>query len=162
MPEDFVRAARATQYGEGILIEGIDKLMTMLAKCCKPVPPDAVMGYVTKGRGISIHRCDCAALKRLAAEAPERLIRADWGNLAKSGHVFAVDILVEATERASLLRDLTDIMSREKINVSAANMQVRDGRARIAFTIEIRDNEQLQRIFARLLDVPSVLRCARS
>jgi GTP pyrophosphokinase len=161
-PEDFVRAARATQYGEGILIEGIDKLMTMLAKCCKPVPPDAVMGYVTKGRGISIHRCDCAALKRLAAEAPERLIRADWGNLAKSGHVFAVDILVEATERASLLRDLTDIMSREKINVSAANMQIRDGRARISFTIEIRDNEQLLRIFARLSEVPGVLRCQRA
>ncbi|WP_157313888.1 bifunctional (p)ppGpp synthetase/guanosine-3',5'-bis(diphosphate) 3'-pyrophosphohydrolase [Chitinibacter sp. GC72] len=161
-PEDFVRAARATQYGEGILIEGIDKLMTMLAKCCKPVPPDAVMGYVTKGRGISIHRCDCTALKRLAAEAPERLIRADWGNLAKSGHVFAVDILVEAVERASLLRDLTDIMSREKINVSAANMQVRDGRSRISFTIEIRDNEQLLRIFSRLQEVPGVLRCNRN
>ncbi|WP_373974864.1 bifunctional (p)ppGpp synthetase/guanosine-3',5'-bis(diphosphate) 3'-pyrophosphohydrolase [Chitinibacter sp. SCUT-21] len=161
-PEDYVRAARATQYGEGILIEGIDKLMTMLAKCCKPVPPDAVMGYVTKGRGISIHRCDCTALKRLAAEAPERLIRADWGNLATSGHVFAVDIAVEAQERANLLRDLTDIMSREKINVSAANMQVRDGRARIAFTIEIRNSEQLQRIFARLQEVPGVLRCNRT
>ncbi|WP_410498981.1 RelA/SpoT family protein [Chitinibacter sp. S2-10] len=161
-PESFIHAARATQYGEGILIEGIDKLMTMLAKCCKPVPPDAVMGYVTKGRGISIHRSDCSALKRLAAEAPERLIRADWGNLGKGGHVFAVDILVEATERANLLRDLTDIMSREKINVSAANMQVRDGRARISFTIEIRDSEQLQRIFTRLQEVSGVLRCNRA
>ncbi|QLG88078.1 bifunctional (p)ppGpp synthetase/guanosine-3',5'-bis(diphosphate) 3'-pyrophosphohydrolase [Chitinibacter bivalviorum] len=161
-PEDFVRAARASQYGEGILIEGIDKLMTMLAKCCKPVPPDAVMGYVTKGRGISIHRCDCTALKRLAQEAPERLIRADWGNLASSAHVFAVDILVEANERASLLRDLTDVMSREKINVTAANMQIRDGRARVSFTIEIRDSEQLQRIFTRLQDVGGVIRCSRT
>ncbi|WP_028449307.1 RelA/SpoT family protein [Chitinibacter tainanensis] len=160
-PEDFVKAARASQHGEGILIEGIDKLMTMLAKCCKPVPPDPVMGYVTKGRGISIHRCDCLALKRLAADTPERLIKAEWGNLQGNGHVFAVDIQVEANERPNLLRDLTDIMSREKINVSAANMQARDGRSRIALTIEIRDNEQLQKIFARIQEVSGIIRCQR-
>nr|WP_247646347.1 TGS domain-containing protein [Deefgea sp. CFH1-16] len=84
-PELMVKTARANQSGEGILIEGIDKLMTMLARCCKPVPPDHVMGFVTKGRGISIHRTDCSALKRLATEAPERLIKADWGQSA--GHV---------------------------------------------------------------------------
>ena len=65
-PDDLIRAARADQHGKGVLIEGVDQLMTMLAKCCKPVPPDAVVGFVTKGRGISIHRTDCTTLKRLA------------------------------------------------------------------------------------------------
>ncbi|QZA80633.1 RelA/SpoT family protein [Deefgea piscis] len=158
-PELMVKSARANQSGEGILIEGIDKLMTMLARCCKPVPPDHVMGFVTKGRGISIHRTDCSALKRLATEAPERLIKADWGQSA--GHVFSVDILVETLERASMLRDLSDVMVRDKINVTAVHTQNKDARSQMRFTIEIRDNEQLQKVFVRLKDVPGVIRVSR-
>lgn len=158
-PEDFVKTARANQTGEGILIEGIDKLMTMLAKCCKPVPPDQVMGFVTKGRGISIHRTDCQTLKRLAAEAPERLIKADWGK--SSGHVFSVDILVETQERPSMLRDLSDVMVRDKINVTAVNTQNKDARSQMRFTIEIKDSEQLNKVFIRLKEVQGVIRVSR-
>ncbi len=91
---------------------GVDKLMTLLARCCKPVPPDPVIGFVTKGRGISIHRRDCSTLKRLAEASPERLITADWGKV--TGNTFATDIMIEAHDRPSLLRDLSDIMAREK------------------------------------------------
>jgi GTP pyrophosphokinase len=156
---DFIKAARASGSGEGILIEGVDKLMTLLAKCCKPVPPDHVMGFVTKGRGISIHRSDCSTLKRLAAEAPERLINADWG--IQKGHVFATDLLVEAHNRGTLLRDLSDIMARERINVTAVNTQSKDQRVFMRFTLEIRDAEQLQRILIKLQDVNEVIRVTR-
>lgn len=159
-PDDLIRAARADQHGKGVLIEGVDQLMTMLARCCKPVPPDSVVGFVTKGRGISIHRTDCQTLKRLAAGAPERLIRADWGK-SHTGQVFAVDILVEAHDRQSLLRDLSDVLAREKINVTAVNTLSKDHRAHMRFTIEIRDTEQLQRIFVRLSEVQGVIRVSR-
>lgn len=159
-PDDLIRAARADQHGKGVLIEGVDQLMTMLAKCCKPVPPDAVVGFVTKGRGISIHRTDCTTLKRLAAGAPERLIRADWGK-SHTGQVFAVDILVEAHDRQSLLRDLSEVLAREKINVTAVNTLSKDHRAYMRFTIEIRDTDQLQRIFVRLSEVQGVIRTSR-
>lgn len=156
---DFIKAARANGNGEGILIEGVDKLMTLLAKCCKPAPPDHVMGFVTKGRGISIHRSDCSTLKRLASAAPERLINADWG--IQRGHVFATDLLVEAHNRSTLLRDLSDIMARERINVTAVNTQSKDQRVMMRFTLEIRDAEQLQRILIKLQDVNEVIRVIR-
>ncbi|MBE9610677.1 RelA/SpoT family protein [Chitinilyticum piscinae] len=159
-PDSIIKSARADQHGQGILIEGVDKLMTLLAKCCKPVPPDPVMGFVTRGRGISIHRADCQALKRLAAESPERLIKADWGK--QQGQTFATDIEVEAHERAHLLRDLSDTMARDKINVTAVTMQPRDNRVYLRFTVEIRDTEQLQRIFAKLREISGVIRAERS
>ncbi|KAF0811698.1 GTP pyrophosphokinase [Andreprevotia sp. IGB-42] len=154
-PEDVIRRARASGQGEGILIEGVDKLMTLLAKCCKPVPPDAVVGFVTKGRGISIHRADCATLKRLAGASPERLISADWGKHA--GSVFATDLVIEAHDRPSLLRDLSDVMSREKINVTGVNTLSRDTLAKMRFTVEIRSADDLARIKLRLADVTGVL-----
>lgn len=97
--------------------------MTLLARCCKPVPPDPVIGFVTKGRGISIHRRDCSTLKRLAEASPERLITADWGKV--TGNTFATDIMIEAHDRPSLLRDLSDIMAREKKSTSPASIRCR-------------------------------------
>ncbi|WP_269532600.1 bifunctional (p)ppGpp synthetase/guanosine-3',5'-bis(diphosphate) 3'-pyrophosphohydrolase [Chitinimonas sp. BJYL2] len=161
---DIVKRARADHQGEGILIEGVDKLMTMLSKCCKPVPPDPVVGFVTKGRGISIHRSDCATLKRLSAQAPERLITADWGDKltrGQNGQVFAADIEIEAHDRPSLLRDISDLFSRDKINVTAAQTLTRHQVANMRFTLEIRDGEALQRITAQVQQVPGVIRVSR-
>lgn len=160
-PDDMIRAARADQNGKGLLIEGVDQLMTLLARCCKPAPPDTVIGFVTKGRGISIHRTDCPTLKRLASASPERLIRADWGQHS-AGQIFSVDIQVEAHDRQSLLRDLSDVLSREKINVTGVNTLSKDHRAFMRFTIEIHDAAHLQRIFLRLSDVAGVIRCSRN
>lgn len=157
--EEIVRQARADTHGEGILIEGVDKLLTLLAKCCKPVPPDAVMGFVTKGRGISIHRTDCPTLKRLSGQAPERLITADWGK--NLGHVFATDITVEAHDRQSLLRDISDVLSRAKVNVTAVNTLSRDTRAQMRFTVEIRDGTSLRRVLDQIGQVPGVIAAGR-
>jgi GTP pyrophosphokinase len=160
-PDDFIKTARADQHGRGILIEGVDQLMTMLSKCCKPVPPDQVIGFVTKGRGISIHRCDCPTLKRLAASSPERLIQADWGK-TDPNHFFSVDLVIESHDRAGLLRDLTEVMSRDKINVTAVNTLSKDQRARMRFTVEIRGTEQLQKVMVRLNEVAGVISVSRA
>jgi GTP pyrophosphokinase len=162
--DDLVRQSRADAHGEGILIEGVDKLLTLLAKCCKPVPPDPVVGFVTKGRGISIHRRDCATLKRLSAQAPERLITAQWGDWRRGAgaqQVFSADIEVEAQDRPSLLRDISEVLARDRINVTSVNTLSRNQLARMRFTLEIRDAETLQRILTQLRTVPGVLDAVR-
>ncbi|MCG9076750.1 RelA/SpoT family protein [Laribacter hongkongensis] len=153
-PEDIVHKSRAGHDASGILIEGVDNLMTVLAKCCKPAPPDPVVGFVTRGRGVSIHRANCVTLKRLSAEAPERLISVDWG--LQEGSVFAIDIEVMARDRSGLLRDISDVLSREKLNVTAVHTQSRDAHARMCFTIEVRQVADIQRVLARVGDVNGV------
>src|SRR6267143_778448 len=100
----------------GVLIVGMDRLLTQLARCCKPVPPDPIRGFVTRGRGVSVHREDCPSLKRLAEGQPERLIDTGWGEGEGS---YTVDMTVTAADRRGLLRDIGDALAREKINVTA-------------------------------------------
>ncbi len=106
------QASRASGSAGGILIVGVDRLMTGLARCCKPAPPDAIVGFVTRGKGITIHRAACANLARARREQPERLIESNWG--APRDEVFPVDIIVEAGDRPGLLRDLSrSVLPRE-------------------------------------------------
>ncbi len=156
---DLVRQSKVQKHGQGVLIVGVDKLMTVLAKCCKPVPPDEVVGFVTRGRGISIHRSNCLTLKRLSANAPERLLEASWGS--SGGSVFSVDIEVEAHDRQSLLRDVSDAIMRDKVNITGANTLSKDQRAFMRFTVEVNDAEQLRRLLHLILDVPGVIRVSR-
>ena len=110
---------RADAKDSGILIVGVDNLLTQLAKCCKPAPPDAIAGFVTRGRGVSIHRRNCPSLQRLTALYPERMIESGWGRQTQG--VFSVDIVVQANDRQGLLRDISEVLSREKINVTAVS-----------------------------------------
>ena len=151
---DIIHSAKADIHGKGILVEGVDKLMTMLAKCCKPVPPDVIIGFVTKGRGISIHCADCASLKKLAKDAPERIITANWGE--NINQVFSVDLRITAIQHPTLLRDLSEVLAREKINITAVNTSGRDHRTTLQFTIEIRDAGLLPGIIHRLQQVHGV------
>ena len=100
-----------------ILVVGVDKLLTQMGKCCKPMPPDAITGFVTRGKGISIHRVECVNYRNMAARNPERVIGAEWGEQA--GAIYPVDLVVDAADRQGLLRDISDVLSREKINVTA-------------------------------------------
>ncbi|RXZ44890.1 RelA/SpoT family protein [Crenobacter cavernae] len=158
-PEDIVHRSRGGHDAGGILIEGVNNLMTVLARCCKPAPPDPVAGFVTKGRGISIHRASCATLKRLSADAPERLISADWGEQKNS--VFPIDLEVLARDRNGLLRDISDVLSRDKLNVIAVNTLSRDLKARMRFTVEVRSVTDLSRVLAHVMDVNGVLEVRR-
>jgi len=150
----IVKKARA-QPG-GILVVGVDKLLTVPARCCKPAPPDAIVGFVSRGRGVTIHRKSCANVARLDSE---RLIAADWGYSADA--MFAVDVLIEATDRTGLLRDITEILSRERLNVTATNSASRDSSARILLTVEIDNLEHLHRVLTLVKNVAGVSRAVR-
>ena len=142
-----------------LLIVGVDRLLTQLAKCCKPVPPDPVRGFVTRGKGISVHREDCASLKRLAERSPERLIDAQWGT--KSAGAYSVDILVTASDRQGLLRDIGEALARERINVTAVRTQSRGDFARMRFSFDVADVAPRGRALATVKDVSGVIRVAR-
>ena len=149
-----MRKSRAAGSGGGILVVGVDRLLTGLARCCKPAPPDPIAGFVTRGKGVTIHRASCVNVTRMRATQPERLISADWG--APRDEVFPVDIVVEAMDRQGLLRDISEVLSREKINVTAANTLTRNMHTRMAFTVEVQSLAVLKRALALVADVPGV------
>ena len=158
-PEVQMRQSRAASSGGGILVVGVDRLLTGLARCCKPAPPDPIAGFVTRGKGVTIHRASCPNILRMRATQPERLIAADWG--APRDEVFPVDIVVEAMDRQGLLRDISEILSREKINVTAANTLTRNMHTRMAFTVEVPSIAILKRALALIADVSGVTGAAR-
>ena len=157
-PEVVTRRSRAGG-GHGILVVGVDRLLTGLARCCKPAPPDPIVGFVTRGKGITIHRASCTNVGRIAAREPERLIAADWG--ASRDELFPVDIVVEASDRQGLLRDISELLSREKINVTAVNTQTRQHQARMEFTLEVESVVQLKRALQLARDIPGVFSATR-
>jgi GTP pyrophosphokinase len=123
------------------------------------VPPDAIAGFVTRGRGVSVHRVECANFRNMAARNPERVIDAQWGGTHES--IYACDLHVEASDRQGLLRDISDVLSKEKVNVTAVKTLSKAGIARMAFTVELGSAAQLQRILAVLAEVPGVARVGR-
>ncbi len=159
--EVAVKKPKAKGAGDkGILIVGIDKLLTQLATCCKPAPPDAIAGFVTRGKGVSIHRLDCPNFSHLEAMHPERVIETEWGS--ETGSLFSTDIVVEAGDRQGLLRDVSEVFTREKVNVIAVNTQSKQGEARMRFTVEIDNVGQLNRLLAALREVNGVAAARRA
>src|SRR5437762_11949987 len=142
-----------------LVVGGVDRLMTQLAKCCKPVPPDPIRGFVTRGKGVSVHREDCDSLKRLAERHPERMIEAQWGEGTGS---YTVEMTVTATDRRGLLRDIGDALAREKINVTAVRTQTRDDLALMRFIFDVANVAQLKRAFAIVRQLKGVIRVARA
>jgi GTP pyrophosphokinase len=153
------RKSKATPSGTGVLIVGVDRLMTQLARCCRPVPPDPIVGFVTRGRGISVHRRDCRSLAQLLIRQPERAIDTQWGKRGAS--VFPVDLAVQAHDRQGLLRDVSEVLSRERINVTAVNTQTRHDVATMFFTAEVEDLEHLRRALALIGEVRGVFSASR-
>jgi len=154
-----LRQSKSAGAGSGILIVGVDRLMTGLGRCCKPAPPDPIVGFVTRGKGITIHRQSCNNALRMREKQPERLITADWGT--RREEVFPVDVVVEAMDRQGLLRDVSEVFSREKINVTAVNTLSRNLQARMSFTLEVPDLERLKRALLLVRDVQGVLTAGR-
>lgn len=159
-PEAMVRQSRH-RGGSGVLIVGIDQIQTQLAKCCKPVPPDAIQGFVTREKGISVHRQDCPSFMHVAALHPERVIDADWGGTTPENEVYAVDILVDAQDRQGLLRDISDVLARERLNVTAVKTQSKAGAAEMAFTVEVSDLKRLQQALHHIHQVGGVVSARR-
>jgi GTP pyrophosphokinase len=144
----------------GVLVVGSEGLLTVLAKCCKPAPPDGIVGFVTRGKGVSIHRATCKNFAEMRAKAPERVIQTAWGS-AVSETVYPVDLFILASDRQGLLRDISEVFSREKINVIGVNTQSAKGLARMVFTAEIGSTAQLNKALAAISDVTGVQEARR-
>ena len=126
-----------------------------------PVPNDPIVGYITRGRGVTIHRQDCGNILRLQGDDRSRLIEVNWGTHAE--HAYLVDIEVEAYDRSGLLRDITALLANEKLNVNSVNTTTddRDGIARMQLTLEIADIRQLSRVLSRVGQLPNVILARR-
>ena len=157
----IVKQSKIKKGGKnGVLIDGEDGLMTTLAKCCKPAPPDDIVGFVTRERGISVHRKTCPSFQHLAEQAPEKVLDASWAAL-QEGQVFAVDVEIRAQDRSGLLRDVSDALARHKLNVTAVQTQSRDLEASMRFTLEVKQVNDLPRVLTSLGDVKGVLSVTR-
>jgi GTP pyrophosphokinase len=142
-------------------IEGVGDLPITMARCCGPVPPEPIAGYVTLGRGVTIHRGRCASLLRMRAVKPERVLKVEW--TLDSDSVLAVRIRVQAFDRRGLLRDVSDVMALEKLSIEGVNSDTdpMDRIATIVMRTAVRDHAQLGRVLQRLSAVPNVLRAER-
>ena len=152
----YTTAARSAAVSgkSGVLVVGVDSLLTQLARCCRPAPPDAISGYVTKGRGVSIHRTDCPSYKALVLRQPERAIEVEWGETGDT--VYPVDISIHAQERPNLLRDLSEVFAKLRLNVVSVNTQSRRSLTQMVFTIEVRSGEQISRVLTALNELSGV------
>ncbi len=141
----------------GLLVVGVDSLLTQMAKCCKPAPPDPIVGFVTRGKGVSVHRKDCPNLAEMVARNGERLIDVEWGlGQAASSSVYPVDVAITAQDRQGLLRDISEVFTKEKMNVTGVQTQTIKGIAWMTFTIEVADSGRLHKVLALVLELPGV------
>jgi GTP pyrophosphokinase len=150
-------AAAASGKGR-VLVVGVDALLTQLARCCRPLPPDEIIGFVTRGKGVSIHRSHCANALGLAKRQPERLIEVSWG---ASDASYPVDVFVLANDRSGLLRDISEVLAREKLNVIGVNTVSVRHEAQMQFTLEVADGGTLRRVLAQINDVKGVVSARR-
>ncbi len=177
---DELLAQRRTRAGShaprgGVLVVGVDSLLTNLARCCRPAPPDAIGGYVTRGKGVAIHRLDCINFRQMAERAKERVIEVEWGGNTAAGAadpkakgrgpaLYPVDVVVEGSDRQGLLRDVLEVLAKEKMNVIAVNTQSvksqRSDTAWMNFTVEVADSGRLAQVL-RLLSQIQGVRSAR-
>jgi GTP pyrophosphokinase len=141
----------------GVLVVGVDSLMTQLAKCCKPAPPDAICGFVTRGKGVSVHRTDCSNLREMVAKNGERVIEVEWGQPQSAGtSVYPVDVAVEAADRQGLLRDISEVFAKEKMNVIGVQTQSMKGTAWMTFTVEVSDSGRLAKVLGIVAELNGV------
>ena len=145
--------------GAGVHVEGLDDVMVRLSRCCTPVPGDEIMGFVTRGRGVSVHRTDCANAVSLRSQA-DRVIEVEWDNDAPGNYTVSVE--VEALDRSKLLRDIADVLSEHHVNILSCTSQTQSDRiARLRFDFELADPGHLDSILAAVKRVESVYDAAR-
>ncbi len=161
LPAVPLRRASAPRHDDAMRIAGVDRLLTKFARCCRPVPPDPIQGYITRGHGVSVHRADCAHLLSLAGREPNRIVPVEWGS--EQNDVHPVDLRVESHDRQGLLRDIAGTMADEKVNIVAMNARAtpEPGVVNIDLTLEVRDLAQLSRVLNRLNAIPGVYEATR-
>ena len=144
-----------SKSSSGVLVLGVNNIATLVAKCCKPVPPDPIVGFITRTRGVMVHRQDCVNVVNLDASQRDRLMPADWGK-TQGEAPFSADIEVVAMDRQGLLRDISEAISRERINVTAVNTLSRGAHAFMRFTVQVGSGDAIMRVLRQVKDVPGV------
>ena len=137
-----------------VLVVGVDALLTSLARCCRPIPPDEIIGFVTRGRGVSVHRAECSNARALTRRTPERVIDVAWG---PGGEGYPTEVFVLAQDRPGLLRDISEVFAREKLNVLGVNTLSQRGEARMQFTVQVPDAAATRRTLAQIGEVKGVV-----
>lgn len=147
---------KASNKKDDITILGVGNLMTQMAKCCQPLPDDEIIGYITLGRGVTIHRQDCTNVQQLRTDEPQRLVDVEWGS--KKTLMYPVDIRITAWDRTGLLRDITMVLANEKVNVLSINTQTdkQENLAKILVTLEVSGLEALGQVLSRINQLPNV------
>ena len=159
-----LRRTRATEGG--VLVVGVESLLTQLSRCCRPAPPDAIGGYVTRGRGVAIHRAHCPNFRHMAQQQPERVIPVAWG-AAPLGReaAYPVDVLVEGADRPGLLRDISEVFAKDRLNVTGVHTQSVRGpagpSAYMTFTVEVPDAPRLSAALRQVLQVQGIRHARR-
>lgn len=158
MPVATSRPAQSAPAG--VSVGGVDNLLVNVARCCQPLPGEPVVGYLTRSRGLSLHRANCAAVKRMSVREPERLMPVDWGDAAPRQ---GVDIVVDGIDRKGWLRDVSNLIAQEGVMVRAirGDGASRDGRQRLLIGVEVRDIGQLSQLLGKLSALPGVLDARR-
>jgi GTP pyrophosphokinase len=167
-PEIILRhSSRKTAQSGDVLVVGVDSLLTQLARCCRPVPPDSIAGFVTQGRGVSIHRRSCKTFRGLLERAPERVIQTAWTASAADEmnsdqkRVFPADLVVTGLDRPELMRELFEILTRQGVHVIDLRKSAKKGLAQILLTVEVRDSEVLRLVQNSLEEVKGVTQVRR-
>jgi len=146
----------------GMVIDGVGDLLSTIARCCRPVPPEEILGYITIGRGVSIHRATCSNLRRLREVNPERVLTVDWGQ-PSAERTFPVGIVIDAYDRRGLVRDISGVLADEHISIEAMNTvtDAAENTASVDVTVKVHGLEELSRLLARFSSLPNVIRARR-
>ena len=162
------QSTRKQGQASDVLVVGVDSLLTQLARCCRPVPPDSIAGFVTQGRGVSIHRRSCNTFKGLLDRAPERVIQTAWNESAReiqingdSKRIFPADLAITGLDRPELMRELFEILTRQGVHVIDLRKSVKRGVAQILLTVEIKDSEALRIVQNSLEDLKGITNVRR-
>ena len=156
-----VKKSRHKSSDNDITIRGVGKLLTQIAKCCTPIPGDDIVGYITQGRGVSVHRQDCINMAQLTLDEPERVVEVSWGE--ELDNLYPVNIQVQAYDRTGLLNDITALLANESVNLLSMNTlsAKADHTASIRFTIEVGEISVLSKLLHRINQLPNVLNVFR-
>ncbi len=160
-PAPPVQSPRPSGRSGQVLVVGMGSLLTQLAPCCKPAPPDPIGGFVTRERGVSVHRRNCPNYRNIARQHPERVIAVAWSDEAAQQALYPIDLEVSAHDRQGLLRDISDVLAKEKINVIAVNTRSVRELAQMRFTVQLPDSLRLARALKLVAEVPGVIKAAR-
>ena len=157
----LLKRARGDAGMGGVLVVGMGSLMTTLARCCRPAPPDAIGGFVTRGKGVAVHRQDCSNFRHMAQRFPGREIEVQWGSAGSDRPpVYPLDVCIAAADRQGLLRDISEVFAKDRLNVTAVNTQSQarttGATAHMVFTVEAEDAGRLTQALRAMRQVPGV------